>query len=99
MSIKRRRDAVLKSNISINSIRDSVVKFTKGLTAARQTSSEIVKSTDRNNKFKRTLIGNDNTYFTKRRENARRRQRDKEMLFQEVQKDFLVEYLISLVLY
>ena len=74
--IKRRRDAVLKSNISINSIRDSVVKFTKGLTAARQTSSEIVKSTDKNNKFKRTLIGNDNTYFTKRRENARRRQRE-----------------------
>ena len=64
MSIKRRRDAVLKSNISINSIRDSVVKFTKGLTAARQTSSEIVKSTDRNNRFKRTLIGNDNTYFS-----------------------------------
>tara|TARA_B100001778_G_scaffold322857_1_gene315597 strand:+ start:1292 stop:2683 length:1392 start_codon:yes stop_codon:yes gene_type:complete len=85
MSIKRRRDAVLKSNISINSIRDSVVKFTKGLTAARQTSSEIVKSTDRNNKFKRTLIGNDNTYFTKRRENARRRQREDELEASTVQ--------------
>ena len=85
MSIKRRRDAVLKSNISINSIRDSVVKFTKGLTAARQTSSEIVKSTDRNNKFKRTLIGNDNTYFAKRRENARRRQREDELEASTVQ--------------
>ena len=85
MSIKRRRDAVLKSNISINSIRDSVVRFTKGLTAARQTSSEIVKSTDRNNKFKRTLIGNDNTYFTKRRENARRRQREDELEASTVQ--------------
>jgi len=85
MSIKRRRDAVLKSNISINSIRDSVVKFTKGLTAARQTTSEIVKSTDRNNKFKRTLIGNDNTYFTKRRENARRRQREDELEASTVQ--------------
>lgn len=83
--IKRRRDAVLKSNISINSIRDSVVKFTKGLTAARQTSSEIVKSTDKNNKFKRTLIGNDNTYFTKRRENARRRQREDELEASTVQ--------------
>ena len=85
MSIKRRRDAVLKSNISINSIRDSVVKFTKGLTAARQTSSEIIKSTDRNNKFKRTLIGNDNTYFAKRRENARRRQREDELEASTVQ--------------
>ena len=85
MSIKRRRDAVLKSNISINSIRDSVVKFTKGLSAARQTTSEIVKSTDRNNKFKRTLIGNDNTYFTKRRENARRRQREDELEASTVQ--------------
>ena len=85
MSIKRRRDAVLKSNISINSIRDSVVKFTKGLSSARQTSSEIVKSTDRNNKFKRTLIGNDNTYFTKRRENARRRQREDELEASTVQ--------------
>ena len=43
MSIKKRRDAVLKSNISINSIRDSVVNFTKGLTASRQTSNEIVQ--------------------------------------------------------
>ena len=85
MTIKRRRDAVLKSNISINSIRDSVVKFTKGLSAARQTTSEIVKSTDRNNKFKRTLIGNDNTYFTKRRENARRRQREDELEASTVQ--------------
>ena len=85
MSIKRRRDAVHKSNISINSIRDSVVKFTKGLSAARQTTSEIVKSTDRNNKFKRTLIGNDNTYFTKRRENARRRQREDELEASTVQ--------------
>ena len=85
MSIKRRRDAVLKSNISINSIRDSVVKFTKGLSAARQTTSEIVKSTDRNNKSKRTLIGIDNTYFTKRRENARRRQREDELEASTVQ--------------
>ena len=83
--IKRRRDAVLKSNISINSIRDSVGKFTKGLIASRQTSSEIIKSTDKNNKFKRTLIGNDNTYFTKRRENARRRQREDELEASTVQ--------------
>ena len=38
MSIKKRRDAVLKSNISINSIRDSVVKFTVGETVTGNTS-------------------------------------------------------------
>tara|TARA_B100000900_G_scaffold275987_1_gene235895 strand:+ start:6322 stop:7704 length:1383 start_codon:yes stop_codon:yes gene_type:complete len=85
MSIKKRRDAVLKSNISINSIRDSVVNFTKGLTASRQTSNEIVQRTSENNKFKRTLIGNDNSFFTKRRENARRRQREDELEASTVQ--------------
>ena len=85
MSIKKRRDAVLKSNISINSIRDSVVKFTKGLTASRQTTNEIIQRTSENNKFKRTLIGNDNSFFTKRRENARRRQREDELEASTVQ--------------
>jgi len=85
MSIKKRRDAVLKSNISINSIRDSVVNFTKGLTASRQTSNEIVQRTSENNKFKRTLIGNDNSFFIKRRENARRRQREDELEASTVQ--------------
>ena len=85
MSIKRRRDAVLKSNISINSIRDSALNFTKGLMRSRQTASEIVNKTNENNKFKRTLIGNDNSFFVKRRENARRRQREDELEASTVQ--------------
>lgn len=85
MSIKRRRDAVLKSNISINSIRDSAANFTKGLMRSRQTASEIVNKTNENNKFKRTLIGNDNSFFVKRRENARRRQREDELEASTVQ--------------
>ena len=51
MSIKRRRDAVLKSNISINSIRDSATNFTKGLMRSRQTASEIVNRTNENIKL------------------------------------------------
>ena len=85
MSIKRRRDAVLKSNLSINSIRDSATNFTKGLMRSRQTASEIVNKTNENNKFKRTLIGNDNSFFVKRRENARRRQREDELEASTVQ--------------
>ena len=85
MSIKKRRDSLLKSSLSINKIRDSAVNFTKGLMRSRQTASEIVNKTNENNKFKRTLIGNDNAFFTRRRENARRRQREDELEASTVQ--------------
>ena len=85
MSIKKRRDSLLKSSISINSIRNSVSNFTKGLISSRETASEIVKRTNENNKFKRTLIGKDNSFFAKRRENARRRQREDELEASTVQ--------------
>ena len=85
MSIKKRRDSLLKSSLSINKIRDSAVNFTKGLIRSRQTASEIVNKTNENNKFKRTLIGNDNAFFTRRRENARRRQREDELEASTVQ--------------
>ena len=83
--IRKRRNSLLKSSISINSIRDSVTKFTKGLISSRDNASEIVKQTNETNKFKRTLIGNDNSYFEKRRENARRRQREDEIESSTVQ--------------
>ena len=83
--IRKRRNSLLKSSISINSIRDSVTKFTKGLISSRDNASEIVKQTNESNKFKRTLIGNDNSYFEKRRENARRRQREDELESSTVQ--------------
>lgn len=83
--IRKRRNSLLKSSISINSIRDSVSKFTEGLINSRNNASEIVKQTNESNKFKRTLIGNDNSYFEKRRENARRRQREDELESSTVQ--------------
>ena len=77
--IRNRRNSLLKSSLSINSIRNTVVNFTKGLVSSRETATEIVKRTNENNKFKRTLIGKDNSFFEKRRENARRRQREDEL--------------------
>jgi len=77
--IRSRRNSLLKSSLSINSIRNTVVNFTKGLVSSRETATEIVKKTNENNKFKRTLIGKDNSFFEKRRENARRRQREDEL--------------------
>ena len=77
--IRARRNALLKSSISIKAIGDSVTNFTKGLFKARSTASDIAQQTNENNKFKRTLIGNDEKYFTKRRENARRIQREDEL--------------------
>ena len=77
--IRARRNSLLKSSLSINSIRNTVVNFTKGLVSSRETATEIVKKTNENNKFKRTLIGKDNSFFEKRRENARRRQREDEL--------------------
>jgi len=77
--IRKRRNSLLKSSLSINAIRNTVVDFTKGLVSSRETASEIVKKTNENNKFKRTLLGKDNSFFEKRRENARRRQREDEL--------------------
>ena len=83
--IRARRDAVLKSSISIKAIGNSVTNFTKGLFKARTTASEIAQQTNESNKFKRTLIGKDDTYFRKRRENARRIQREDELEASTVQ--------------
>ena len=45
MSLKARRDSLLKSSISIKSMRDSVAKFNKGLQQAKKNAFEIVKNT------------------------------------------------------
>ena len=77
--IRARRNSLLKSSISINSIRTSVTKFTKGLLNTRETASEIVNKTRENNIFKQKIIGRDNLFFRKRQENVRRKQREDEL--------------------
>ena len=79
MSIKARRNSVLKSSLSLNSIRDSVTNFGKGIGQSISTANEIVKSQRKSNVFKRSLIGNDNEYFRKRQENVRRKDREDEL--------------------
>lgn len=79
MSIKARRNSLLKSSISINSIRSSVTNFTKGLLKSRETASEIVNKTRGSNVFKQRLISSDNILFRKRRENVKRKEREDEL--------------------
>ena len=79
MSLKSRRDALLKSSISIKSIRDSVQKFNKGLERAKKNAAEIVKNTKESNLFKKSLISKDNNFFRIRRENVRRKAREDEI--------------------
>ena len=79
MSLSSRRESLLKSSISIKSMRDSVAKFNKGLNAAKKSAIEIVKNTKESNLFKKTLISKDNNFFRKRQENVRRKAREDEI--------------------
>ena len=79
MSKQILRNALLKSSISIDSLRKSVSNFTKGMKGAQKTATKIVRQTDEDNKFKRSLISKDRSFFRKRREAVRRRQREDEI--------------------
>ena len=79
MSIRARRESLLKSSISIKSMRDSVAAFNKGLQLAKKNAAEIVKNTKESNIFKRSLISRDNNFFRKRQENIRRKDREDEI--------------------
>ena len=85
MSIRARRNSLLKSSISINTIRDSAVSFNEGLSKSNTTAGSIVQKTNDNNNFKRRLIANDNQYFRKRQENVRRKAREDELEASTVQ--------------
>ena len=63
MSLSARRESLLKSSISIKSMRDSVAKFNKGLNASEKKCFEIVKNTKESNLFKESLISKDNNFF------------------------------------
>ena len=76
---RKRRDSLLRSSISINSIRDSVSNFSKGLAESNAVANQIVEKTRENNLFKSTLIRKESDYFRKRRENVRRKDREDEL--------------------
>jgi len=79
MSIRSRRNSLLKSSISIKSMRDTVSNFTSGITNAKKTATELVKKTRESNLFKKRLIRSDNEFFSRRRENVRRKEREDEL--------------------
>ena len=79
MSIRSRRNTLLKSSISIKSMRDTVSNFTSGITNAKKTATELVKKTRESNLFKKRLIRSDNEFFSRRRENVRRKDREDEL--------------------
>ena len=73
------RKSLLRSSISINSIRRTATQFTKSLQRSNNIARDIVKSTKQRNLFERNTIAKDNEYFRKRRENIRRKQREDEL--------------------
>lgn len=79
MSIRDRRNAVLKSSIGLKSIQDSVGSLGKGIRKSISVAGEIVKQTRKSNVFKNRLISKDAEIFRKRRENIRRRDREDEL--------------------
>ena len=79
MSIQERRNAALKSSLSINSIRNSAASFVKGINRSQKEASEISEQTKKNNAFKKLLIRNDNKFFARRRENVLRKEREDEL--------------------
>ena len=79
MSIRSRRNSLLKSSISIKSMRDTVSNFTSGITKAKKTAAELVKKTRESNLFKKSLVRSDNEFFSRRRENVRRKEREDEL--------------------
>ena len=85
MSIQSRRNSLFKSSISIRSINDAVQNFSEGLKSARKNADEIIKTTRQRNIFKRKLVRNDDTFFRKRRENIRRKDREDELEASSIQ--------------
>ena len=79
MSIRNRRNSLLRSSISIKSMRDTVSNFTSGITKAKKTAAELVKKTRESNVFKKSLVRSDNEFFSRRRENVRRKEREDEL--------------------
>ncbi len=60
-------------------MRDTVSNFTSGITKAKKTATELVKKTRESNLFKRRLVRSDNEFFSRRRENVRRKEREDEL--------------------
>ena len=79
MADKERRNSLLRSSISINSIKDSASEFSKGLARTNILASGIIETTRKRNLATSRSTAKDNEYFRKRRENIRRKNREDEL--------------------
>ena len=79
MADKERRNSLLRSSISINSIKDSASEFSKGLARTNILASGIIETTRKRNLAISRSTAKDNEYFRKRRENIRRKNREDEL--------------------
>ena len=68
---QKQRNSLISSSNSINSIRDSVSNFSKGLGRTSSLASGIIDQTRKTNIFTSRLIRKDDEYFNKRRENSK----------------------------
>ena len=73
------RNSLLRSSTSIKNIGKSVTAFTSGFSTAQKSAENMVESIEEDNKFKKNLLVTDSSYFRKRQENMRRKDREDEI--------------------
>ena len=73
------KNSLLSSSINIKNISRSVNSFANAFTKSQRIASDIQKQTKDANDFKSTLIRSDDSYFRKRQENIKRKDREDEI--------------------
>ena len=73
------RNSLLRSSTSIKNIARSVTAFTSGFSTAQKSAEGMSESIEEDNKFKKSLLVTDSSYFRKRQENIRRKDREDEL--------------------
>lgn len=79
MSIQKRRNSLSISSLGIDSISKSFTSLSNGLTSLSEQTQQLVKETRKLNELKRIQIKQDSEFFRRRRENARRREREDQL--------------------
>ena len=73
------KNSLLSSSINIKNISRSVSSFSTGFIKAQATATGIQKQTEDDKEYKSTLIRSDDSYFRKRQENIKRKDREDEI--------------------
>lgn len=73
------KNSLLRSSINIKNISRSVSSFSTGFIKAQGIATSIQKQTEEDSQYKSTLIRSDDSYFRKRQENIKRKDREDEI--------------------